>query len=81
MSTLLVFLWYRVDSSMRNYPRSLWLNVCIIAVTVIALPYYFFRSRGARGGLVALGLFILLLAASYALDVAGSYFTYYVLQT
>jgi len=81
VSILLIFLWYRFDTDIRNYPRSLWLNVGVIAVAVIALPYYFFRSRGTKGGFRALGWFMILLIAFYALDLAGGYLTYYVLQS
>jgi hypothetical protein len=43
----LVFAWYRIDAEERNYRRSIGLNIAIVAVTIIAFPYYFFRSRGA----------------------------------
>jgi hypothetical protein len=80
VGTLLVFLWYRIDSTTRNYQRSALLNVGVIALTAIALPYYFFRSRGVRGGFLALAWFIVLLVASYALDLVGSHATYHAFQ-
>ena len=57
------------------------LNVGVIAVAVIALPYYFFRSRGAKGGFRALGLFIVAVVASYLLDMAGGLLIYYAVQS
>lgn len=81
LGTTLIFLWYRADSDAHNYKRSALLNIGVVAFAVIALPYYFFRSRGAKGGLVALGYFILALALSSALDTGGGYLTYYVLQS
>lgn len=47
------FAWYVGDSNRRNYQRNLLLNICIIGFGLIALPYYFFRSRGLKGGLQA----------------------------
>jgi hypothetical protein len=79
--TLVVFLWYRIDSNIRNYQRSALLNVGVIALTIIVLPYYFFRSRGAKGGFLALGWFLAFLVVSYALDLAGGHATYYALQS
>ncbi len=81
LGTTLTFLWYRAASDAHNYKRSALLNIGVVAFAVIALPYYFFRSRGAKGGLVALGYFILVLALSSALDTGGGYLTYYVLQS
>jgi hypothetical protein len=77
---LLGFAWYRLDSDQRSYRRTPLLNVAVIAIAAIALPYYFFRSRGAKRGFMALGVFILFVLASGLLTMAGSYFTYYVLQ-
>lgn len=81
LGTVFVFLWYRVDSDVHNYRRSLLLNVGVIAITAFALPYYFFRSRGPKGGFIALGWFIVALAASVALDGVGGNFAYHVLQS
>jgi hypothetical protein len=77
----LIFLWYRADSDARNYKRSALLNTSVVALALVALPYYFFRSRGAKGGFVAIGYFIVALVLSSILDTAGGYFTYYVLQS
>lgn len=55
---ILIFAWYRLDSNEHGYKRSPFLNVAIVAFAALALPYYFFRSRGFRGGLVATLLFV-----------------------
>ncbi len=61
---VLIFAWYHVDSSRRDFRRSAVLNVLVIAVAVIGLPYYFFRSRGFRRGAVAvLGMILVLFMA------------------
>ena len=77
VSALLLFIWYRLDTDQRSYRRTYFLNLGIVALGVVALPYYFFRSRGAKGGLVAILLFILLLMGSFVLSYMGQYFTYY----
>jgi peptidoglycan/LPS O-acetylase OafA/YrhL len=43
--SFLTFLWYRRDSEERGYPRSRWLNIGIILLTPISVPYYLLRSR------------------------------------
>ena len=78
---LLLFLWYRIDSEHRSYRRSPWLNVCVIAIAIIALPYYFFRSRGFKGGAIASMIMLLMFVLSGALTVAGQYVAYYGLQS
>ena len=45
MGPLLVFWWYWADSTSRSYRRSPLLNVSIVAVGFLAVPYYLPRSR------------------------------------
>ncbi len=80
VSALLIFVWYRLDADQRSYRRAFFLNLSVIALAVLALPYYFFRSRGAKGGIVATLLFIFLLLVSFFLSYMGQYFTYYVVK-
>lgn len=42
---MLILTWYHFDSSAQGYPRSKWLNACVLFVAVIAIPYYLIRSR------------------------------------
>ena len=77
----LIFIWYRVDSTQRSYRRSPWLNVSIVLIAIIALPYYFFRSRGFKGGLIATLVMLLVFVLSSVLTIAGQYLAYYVLQS
>jgi len=79
-AAFLIFAWYRLDTEERGYHRSPLLNVAVIALAILALPYYFFSSRGIKGGFVALGLFVLAFVAAGVLTVIGQYTTYYVLQ-
>jgi hypothetical protein len=66
--SLLVFWWYWTDSSSRSYSRSPLLNVAIIAVGILAVPYYLLRSREKGQRLVAFaklfGFALLMVAAS-----------------
>jgi len=71
LSTLLVFAWYRLDSDARGYRRSLMLNAGVIGMSALALPYYFFRSRGFKGGLLATVLCALTLVGMMSLTVVG----------
>lgn len=77
---LLTFAWFRLDTDERSYRRTPLLSVLVVAVALVALPYYFFRSRGAKGGFIALGLFVLVFMASGALSAAGEYTVSYALQ-
>ncbi len=70
---MLTFAWYRLDSDEREFERSIWLNMGIVALALLALPYYFFRSRGFKRGLVASTLFLLAVLAWGALNLAGQY--------
>lgn len=45
MASLLVFWWYWADSTSKSYRRSPLLNVAIVAVGFLAVPYYLLRSR------------------------------------
>ena len=77
----LVFLWYRLDSDQLGYRRSPWLNFGVIALAVVALPYYFFRSRGAKRGAIATLLFLLAVIASSFLSALGVLAVRYGLQS
>jgi hypothetical protein len=41
----LTFLWFWIDSELRSFKRSPLLSVAIVALAVIAVPYYLMRSR------------------------------------
>ena len=65
--SLLIFWWYWADSTSRSYRRSPLLNVAVIAVGFLAVPYYLLRSRekGQRLNAFArmLGFVVLILVA------------------
>jgi len=79
-STVLVsfagFYWYHLDSSRRNYQRSIWLNAGVVALAPLAIPYYVYAVTPAGTRLRALGrlfgFFLLLMAASMLGGVIGA---------
>ncbi len=54
-SILLMFGWFMADSNEHNIERNIWLNIGVVAIGFIALPYYRFRYFGARRGAVFIG--------------------------
>ena len=65
--SLLVFWWYWADSTSRSYRRSPLLNVAVVAIGFLAVPYYLVRSRESGKRLPALakmvGYLVLIVAA------------------
>jgi len=50
-----VFLWVRLDARAKGLRVSWMLWLALAGLSCIALPYYLLRSRGAGGGLRAIG--------------------------
>ena len=50
-----VYWWYHIDKTQRQYRAGPLLNVAVVAVAVLALPYYFIRTRGWKRGLLSIG--------------------------
>lgn len=73
--SFLGFYWYRLDSIERGYRRSRWLNAGVVALTMVAIPYYLARSRprGQKGrALLRLtGFALLQFAAAFVGAIAG----------
>lgn len=78
--TLLIFMWFRQDTDERDYKRSPTLNAGIIGLSLVALPYYFFRSRGAMRGMLATFVFVVALVAASVLMNIGQITVYLALQ-
>ncbi len=47
--------WVQRDSAQRNANVSWGFRIMLVVLTAFALPYYFFKSRGAWGGAKLLG--------------------------
>lgn len=80
VQVLLVFKWYRADSEERQVSRGVLLNIAIIGLTVVALPYYFFRSRGFREGLTATLVAIVVAGLGWGGEYAAALGTYKILR-
>ena len=63
MALEVIFAWYRRDAQQRGYRRSARLNLMIVAVAIIAVPYYLFRSRGLSRGVLATLVFLGIMVA------------------
>ncbi len=50
LNLLFIFMWFRYDTIARQYQTSMLLRIGIIVLPFVALPVYFFRSRGFAGG-------------------------------
>jgi hypothetical protein len=77
---LLLLAWCRVDSDEMNIRRSAWLTSGVVLCAIIAIPYYPFRSRGAKRGILAFSLFVLGVIGYLALGILGQFTTHYLLQ-
>jgi hypothetical protein len=56
-NAFLAFLWFRLDSDQRSYRRTPFLTIAVVGVSIVAIPYYLFRTRGIRSG--AIGVLVL----------------------
>jgi hypothetical protein len=68
-----IFWWYHVDKRQRNYRAGRLMNAGMIAFVILALPVYFVRTRGWRGGAIASSLALLVLGVNLALSEIGEW--------
>ena len=70
LTTYAVYWWYTIDRRERTFRTGPFQNIGVVAISFIALPIYFVRSRGwARGSLASLamlGVMIVLVMMAYA---------------
>lgn len=69
LNLLFIMRWFLLDAQEHNFRISKALFITFVAVTFIAAPYYFIKTRGKRGFLSILlaVLFFLPLGVSFAL--------------
>jgi len=73
-SVALVFAWFWIDARNRGYRASIFLKFAMLCLTIVALPYYLFRSRGFAGGLKASALSAVVFAGTMVAYHVGSLF-------
>jgi hypothetical protein len=74
VSLVVVYAWFWIDARRRSYKASVVLRAAMLVVTVVALPYYLFRSRGFVGGMKGLASSVLVFALTMAAYRVGSFF-------
>ena len=58
LQTIVVFGWFLADAREREVQPSMALKIMVVAIAVIAVPYYKFRYLGAKAGFTFLGIFV-----------------------
>jgi hypothetical protein len=74
LTIAIVCVWFWIDVRSRGYRASIVLKLAMPAITVVALPYYLFRSRGLFGGVKALAWSTVVLAGTMIAYHLGSWF-------
>ena len=80
VGAFLIFAWYHADARQRGYRRPKWLDVGVILLAIVAMPYYFFRTRGFARGLLAITLGVLVVIGTSIATGVGKLATYFLLQ-
>ena len=74
--SILIFGWVHFDAKERQYSKSKWLNVGVLAFSIIFVPIYLFRSRPKGEKLKALAGYVLALLGYVGFGYAGSLMAY-----
>src|SRR5262245_46019107 len=73
LSITAIYWWYHLDKSQRGYEAAPLMNVAIVALSVLALPVYFVKSRGWKAGGLATAMSIAVLIALGMLGMFGEF--------
>jgi hypothetical protein len=68
-----IFWWYHVDKAQKGYRAGPLMNVGVIALTIVALPIYFIRTRGWKRGSVSVLKGIVVFAGIIGLGMLGEW--------
>jgi len=71
LSLVLLLWWYHMDKLERNYRAGVLMNAGVLALAAVALPIYFVRSRGWKGGAIATAIAAAFLALTLVLAELG----------
>src|SRR5713226_9149564 len=69
---MLIYWWYYLDKTQRTMRTGPLLNIGVVALPIVAIPVYLFRSRGFKSGFVSFLLFIGFCATALATLVVGA---------
>ena len=76
MFSLIIFTWYYHDSNQRSYQRSALLNIGVVTLAIVAIPYYLIRTRErgqkSKAILHLAGFFVLIILSSVVGAIIGS---------
>jgi hypothetical protein len=72
--SIATFTWFRADSFQRSFSRSATLDVAIVGLTMLVLPYYLIRSRGLSAGLKAIAAGLSIYALNILATLIGALF-------
>lgn len=72
----LIFAWVHVDARERQYRKAKWLNVGVLALSIVFVPVYLALTRRAGAKWRALAAYVLALAAYIGVGYAGSWLAF-----
>jgi hypothetical protein len=73
LEVVLLFGWYHMDKEEHGYAAGRLMNGGVLLVAVVALPIYFVRTRGWRGGGRAMALAAAFVLLTFLLGEAGEW--------
>lgn len=76
LAVALAFYWYWLDSCYRKYNRTMLLNIAVILIAFLAIPYYLYRSRIDKGRLTSLAVFASVIVGWYVFHYIGFYLSW-----
>ena len=68
-----IFWWYHVDKAQKGYRAGPLMNVGVVALTIVALPVYFIRTRGWKRGSISIVQGVVVFAAIILLGMLGEW--------
>jgi hypothetical protein len=74
----LILTWVHIDSKEHNYVRPAIINMGIVALALVFIPIYLFKSRPTGARAKALGGFVIILIGYFAVATIGATFAQYV---
>lgn len=73
LSLITLFWWFHLDKAEHDYRAGRLMNAGVLVLAALALPIYFLRSRGWRGGAIAIAWAAVFLGLIFVLEEAGEW--------